>query len=102
MVDNSKIRWEIRKINAKPFKINEFLTLKFEGGNTTLYVDNKPFRQCMSLMIDISPALAGFILISTVMLTLLYAGVRRPCPQTFAYLRACICLNIHIYLGRVK
>ncbi len=43
----------------KPFTINKFLTLKFEGGETTLYVDNKPFRQCMSLMINVSPALAG-------------------------------------------
>ena len=44
----------------------------------------------------------NFILILTVMLTLLYAGVQKPCPQTFAYLRACIYLNMHIYLGRVR
>ncbi len=38
----------------KDFKINDFLTLKFEGGRTVIYVKNRPFRQCMYLLLDIS------------------------------------------------
>lgn len=38
----------------KDFKINDILTLKFEGGRTVIYVKNRPFRQCMYLLLDIS------------------------------------------------
>jgi len=38
----------------KDFKINDFLTLKLEGGRTIIYVNNRPFRQCMYLLLDIS------------------------------------------------
>ncbi len=37
----------------KDFKINDFLTLKLEGGRTVIYVKNQPFRQCMYLLLDI-------------------------------------------------
>ena len=40
--------------SIKDFKINDFLTLKFEGGRTVIYVKNRPFRQCMYLLLDIS------------------------------------------------
>jgi len=40
--------------NTKDFKINEYLTLKLEGGRTTIYVKNRPFRQCMYLLLDLS------------------------------------------------
>lgn len=38
----------------KDFKINDFLTLKLEGGKTIIYVKGRPFRQCMYLLLDIS------------------------------------------------
>lgn len=35
------------------FVINKYLTLKLEGGRTVIYVNNRPFRQCMYLLINI-------------------------------------------------
>ena len=39
--------------SKKDFKINDYLTLKLEGGRTIIYVKNQPFRQCMYLLLDI-------------------------------------------------
>ncbi|MBY9010734.1 MAG: leucine-rich repeat domain-containing protein [Candidatus Lokiarchaeota archaeon] len=44
MIDYTRIR---------DFKINDFLTIKLEGGKTVIYVKNRPFRQCMYLLLDI-------------------------------------------------
>ncbi|MFW9969885.1 MAG: leucine-rich repeat domain-containing protein [Candidatus Odinarchaeota archaeon] len=38
---------------AKEFKINPYLTLKLEGGRTNIYVNNRLFRQCMYLLLNI-------------------------------------------------
>jgi GTPase SAR1 family protein len=37
----------------RSFKINEFITLKLEKGNTNIYVNNQLFRQCKYLLINI-------------------------------------------------
>jgi hypothetical protein len=37
----------------RDFKVNDFLTLKLEGGRTMIYVNGRPFRQCMYLLLDI-------------------------------------------------
>ena len=37
----------------KEFTINEFLSLKLEGGKTNLYVDGRLFEQCKVLLIHI-------------------------------------------------
>lgn len=39
--------------NKKEFKVNEYLTLKLEGGRTFIYVKGKLFRQCIRLVIHI-------------------------------------------------
>ncbi|MFX1418269.1 MAG: leucine-rich repeat domain-containing protein [Promethearchaeota archaeon] len=45
----------IRSLNqAKEFKINQYLKLKLEGGRTNIYVNNRMFRQCMYLLLNIS------------------------------------------------
>ena len=35
------------------FKINDFLSLKLENHRTIIYVNNRPFRQCMYLLLNI-------------------------------------------------
>ncbi len=37
----------------KEFKINEYITLKLEGGNTNIYVTEKLFQQCNFLLMNI-------------------------------------------------
>lgn len=37
----------------KEFRVNEFLTLKLEEGNTNIYVNGEPFDQCKYLMLNI-------------------------------------------------
>jgi len=37
----------------RSFKINEFITLKLEKGNTNIYINNQLFRQCKYLLINI-------------------------------------------------
>lgn len=45
----------IRQIsNKKEFKVNQYLTLKLEGGRTNIYVNNRRFIQCMYLLLNIS------------------------------------------------
>jgi len=44
----------LNQTTSNNFKINDFLTLKLEGGRTIIYVKNQPFRQCMYLLLDIS------------------------------------------------
>jgi hypothetical protein len=36
------------------FKINDFMSLKLENNRTIIYVNNRPFRQCMYLLLNIS------------------------------------------------
>jgi len=38
---------------VKEFKVNNYLELKFEGGRTNIYVNNRLFRQCMYLLLNI-------------------------------------------------
>ncbi len=38
---------------VKEFKINQYLKLKLEGGRTNIYVNNRLFRQCMYLLLNI-------------------------------------------------
>ncbi len=38
---------------VKEFKINQHLKLKLEGGRTNIYVNNRLFRQCMYLLLNI-------------------------------------------------
>jgi len=38
---------------SNEFIINNYITLKLEGGRTVIYVNNRPFRQCMYLLINI-------------------------------------------------
>ncbi len=44
-------------LGSKPrnneFKINEYMSLKLENRRTVIYVNNRPFRQCMYLLINI-------------------------------------------------
>ncbi len=40
-------------IQKKEYKINQSLKLKLEGGRTNIYVNNRLFRQCMYLLINI-------------------------------------------------
>lgn len=35
----------------QPFKINEFLEVRFEGGESMIYVDSEPFRICKYLFL---------------------------------------------------
>ncbi len=35
------------------YQINDFITLKLEGGHTLIYVEGEPFRQCKFLMLNI-------------------------------------------------
>lgn len=37
----------------KEFKVNNYITLRLEENNTIIYVDDKPFAQCKSLLINI-------------------------------------------------
>ncbi len=37
----------------KDFTVNDFITLKLEKGKTNIYVDNKLFRQCKYLLLNI-------------------------------------------------
>ena len=37
------------------FKINDYLSLKLEEGKTNIYVNNKLFRQCKYLLLNIAP-----------------------------------------------
>lgn len=37
----------------KAFKVNQYITLRLEGGRTIIYVKDEPFRQCKFLLIDI-------------------------------------------------
>jgi hypothetical protein len=37
------------------FKINNYLSLRLEEGKTNIYVDNKLFRQCKYLLLNIDP-----------------------------------------------
>lgn len=39
--------------NVKEFVINDYLKLKLEQGRTIIYVKNRPFRQCMYLLLNI-------------------------------------------------
>jgi len=39
------------KVNE--YKVNEYIKLKLEGGRTLIYVNNRPFRQCMYLLLNI-------------------------------------------------
>jgi len=41
------------KPNGKEFKINSFMRLKLENRRTIIYVNNRPFRQCMYLLLNI-------------------------------------------------
>ncbi|MFX1502027.1 MAG: hypothetical protein ACFFDH_13775, partial [Promethearchaeota archaeon] len=44
----------IRPLNqGKEFKINQYLKLKLEGGRTNIYVNDRLFRQCMYLLLNI-------------------------------------------------
>ncbi|MFX0178241.1 MAG: leucine-rich repeat domain-containing protein, partial [Candidatus Hodarchaeota archaeon] len=38
---------------VKEYKINEFIKVKLEGGRTMIYINNRPFRQCMYLLLNI-------------------------------------------------
>ena len=38
---------------GKEFKINNFMRLKLENRRTIIYVNNRPFRQCMYLLLNI-------------------------------------------------
>jgi len=38
---------------GKEFKVNDFITLKLEEGNTNIYVNGEPFDQCKYLMLNI-------------------------------------------------
>jgi len=42
------------QIHKKEFVINNFLKLKLEGGRTIIYVNNRVFRQCMYLLLNIN------------------------------------------------
>ena len=37
------------------FKINNYLSLRWEEGKTNIYVNNKLFRQCKYLLLNIAP-----------------------------------------------
>ncbi len=37
----------------REFKVNDYLTLKFEYGRTNIYVKGESFKQCKSLHINI-------------------------------------------------
>ncbi|MFX1390509.1 MAG: leucine-rich repeat domain-containing protein [Promethearchaeota archaeon] len=39
--------------HKKEFRVNKFLSLKLEGGRTMIYVNNRVFRQCMYLLLNI-------------------------------------------------
>ncbi|MDX1799189.1 MAG: hypothetical protein R3255_11115, partial [Candidatus Lokiarchaeia archaeon] len=39
--------------NVKEFKINDYLKLKLEGGQTHIYVKGRRFQQCMYLLLNI-------------------------------------------------
>ena len=39
--------------NSREFTINKYLKLKLEGNKTIIYVNNRPFRQCMYLLLNI-------------------------------------------------
>jgi len=39
--------------SEKEFKVNEYITLKLEGGNTNIYVNGKLFQQCKLLLLNI-------------------------------------------------
>lgn len=38
---------------AKEFRVNDFITLKFEGRRTNIYVNGQRFQQCMYLLLNI-------------------------------------------------
>ena len=38
----------------KEFKVNEYITLKLEGGKTNIYVKSQLFNQCKFLFINIA------------------------------------------------
>ncbi|KKN36692.1 hypothetical protein LCGC14_0771060 [marine sediment metagenome] len=41
------------KEKEKSFKINEYLTVKLEGGQTVIYIADRPIRKCKFLLINI-------------------------------------------------
>ncbi len=41
------------KPNSNEFKINKYLSLRLENRRTIIYVNNRPFRQCMYLLLNI-------------------------------------------------
>ncbi|TFF69126.1 MAG: hypothetical protein EU516_01375 [Promethearchaeota archaeon] len=41
------------KLSSKEFKINKYMKLKLENRRTIIYVNNRPFRQCMYLLLNI-------------------------------------------------
>ncbi len=45
---------KVRKIKArKEVRLNKIISLKLEGKKTVLYINDKPFRQCMRLLVNI-------------------------------------------------
>jgi len=42
-----------KKLILKEFKVNEYITLKLEGGKTNIYVKNQLFDQCKFLLLNI-------------------------------------------------
>ena len=40
-------------VSTLSYKLNQYLTLKLERGNTEIYINNQPFRQCKFLLINI-------------------------------------------------
>lgn len=40
-------------MNMQQFKVNEYITLKLEGGKTNIYVKDQLFRQCKFLLLNI-------------------------------------------------
>ncbi len=40
-------------IEVKEFKVNDYITLKLEGGVAIIYVNNKRFVQCKFLLLNI-------------------------------------------------
>ena len=44
-----------KRVNLKPFVINERITMKFEKGKTKIYIDGKYFIQCAYLLLKLKP-----------------------------------------------
>ena len=43
----------LSKPKGNEYRINKYLTLKHENNQTVIYVNNKPFRQCLYLLLNI-------------------------------------------------